>query len=155
MRTAPCCVPCLTQLRRFAAFRASPSTPTGTCGRPAPCYHHGAQYEVATGRQLFARGGSWDPGEFDHSEDFGIYGEHAFITDMGHQRLVRLNTRTKRYDTYRAFEQPQPHQRLGLRHGIAHQNGRRACATLVQLFSKNEIRMYNLKIISVHVLSQN
>ena len=89
-----------------------------------PYYHHGAQYEVATGRQLFSRGGSWDPGEFDHSEDFGIYGEHAFISDMGNQRLVRLNTRTKRYDTYRAFEQPQPHQRLGLLHGIAHRKPR-------------------------------
>lgn len=72
-----------------------------------PCYHQVAQYDVATGRQLFALGGSWDwePGEFDHPEDIGIYDEYAFISDMGHTRVVRLNTRTKQGSTYRTFEQ--------------------------------------------------
>lgn len=73
-----------------------------------PCYHQVAQYEVATGRQLLALSGSeeWEPGEFNHPEDIGIYGEHAFIRDMGHQRVVVLNTRTKRFGTYRTFDQP-------------------------------------------------
>ena len=90
-----------------------------------PCYHQVAQYEVATGRQLFSLGGSWDPGEFDHPEDIGIYEEHAFISDMGHYRLVLLNTRTKRFSTYRTFEQPvwqyrrfQQHELVRLDDGI-------------------------------------
>ena len=52
------------------------------------CYHHVAQYDMATGRKLFALGGNWDPGEFNHPEDIGIYDEHAFISDMGNYRLV-------------------------------------------------------------------
>ena len=43
-----------------------------------PCYHHVAQYDVATGRQLFALGGNWDPGEFNHPEDIAIYDGHAW-----------------------------------------------------------------------------
>jgi hypothetical protein len=76
------------------------------------CYHQVAQYEVATGRQLFALGGAseprddWAPGEFNHPEHIGIYGEHAYISDMGHKRLVELNTRTKRLSTYRTFARP-------------------------------------------------
>ena len=90
-----------------------------------PCYHHVGQYEVATGRQLFTLGGGWDPTEFDHPEDIGIYGEHAFISDMGNRRVVRLNTRTKEWETYRTFEQPvwqyrrfQQHELVRLDDGI-------------------------------------
>ena len=90
-----------------------------------PCYHHVAQYDVATGRQLFSLGGSWDPGEFNHPEDIGIYDGHAFISDMGHERVVVLDTRTKRIGTYRTFEQPvwqyrrfQQHELVRLDDGI-------------------------------------
>ena len=83
-----------------------------------PCYHHVGQYEVATGRPLFALGGGWDPTEFDHPEDIGIYGEHAFISDMGNRRVVCLNTRTKAWETYRTFEQPVWQYRRFQRHEL-------------------------------------
>ncbi|NVO86816.1 NHL repeat-containing protein [Hymenobacter terrestris] len=92
-----------------------------------PCYHQVAQYDVTTGRQFFALGGNeaWEPGEFDHPEDIAVYEEHAFISDMGHQRVVLMNTRTKRFGTYRTFEQPvwqyrrfQKHELVRLNDGI-------------------------------------
>jgi hypothetical protein len=70
-----------------------------------PSFHRVAQYHATTGQRLFALGGDWDPGEFNHPEDVTIYGEHAFISDMGNQRVVRLNTRTHQFGTYRLFEQ--------------------------------------------------
>ncbi|GAA3971558.1 hypothetical protein [Hymenobacter antarcticus] len=71
-----------------------------------PSFHYVGQYDLATGQRLWGLGGNWDPTEFNHPEDLAIYGEHAFISDMGNQRLVVLNTRTKVLGTYRTFEQP-------------------------------------------------
>jgi hypothetical protein len=70
-----------------------------------PDFHFVGQYDLACGRQLFGLGGNWDATELDHPEDIAIYGEHAFISDMGNQRLVLLDTRTKYFATYRTFEQ--------------------------------------------------
>lgn len=90
-----------------------------------PSFHYVGQYDLATGQLLFALGGSWDPTELNHPEDIAIYGEHAFISDRGNQRLVLLNTRTKRFGTYRTFEQPtwqyrqlNGHELVRLRDGI-------------------------------------
>lgn len=71
-----------------------------------PSFHFVGQYDLATGQRIWALGGSWEPTEFNHPEDVAIYDEHAFISDMGNQRLVLLNTRTKIFGTYYIFEQP-------------------------------------------------
>lgn len=79
-----------------------------------PSFHFVGQYDLATGQRLWHLGGAWDPAELDHPEDIAVYGEHAFISDMGHQRVLLLNTRTKALDTYRTFEQPVwQYRRLG------------------------------------------
>jgi hypothetical protein len=72
-----------------------------------PAYHRIAQYDGTTSQLLYAQGGDWEPGELNHPEDLAIYDqESAFLSDMGHQRLMLLNTRTKGVSTYRTFAQP-------------------------------------------------
>ncbi|GGF28042.1 hypothetical protein [Hymenobacter cavernae] len=71
-----------------------------------PSFHYVGQYELATGQRLFSLGGSYDPGEFNHPEDIRIDGRFAFISDMGHERIVCLDTQTKALRTYRTFTQP-------------------------------------------------
>lgn len=90
-----------------------------------PSFHFVGQYDLATEQPLWQLGGDWDPTEFDHPEDVAAYGEHLFISDMGNQRLVLLNTRTKSFGTYRTFEQPvwqyrrfQNHELVRLSDGI-------------------------------------
>ncbi|MDQ2793948.1 MAG: hypothetical protein M3Y12_08070 [Bacteroidota bacterium] len=90
-----------------------------------PCFHFVGQYDLATGQLLWALGGDWDPTELDHPEDVVVYGEHLFISDMGNQRLVLLNTRTKSFGPYRTFEQTvwqyrrfQGHELVRLNDGI-------------------------------------
>lgn len=70
-----------------------------------PAFHHVAQYELASAQKLFELGGSWDPGEFSYPEEVVCYEQDLFISDMGHQRLMQLNTRTKALRTYRTFAQ--------------------------------------------------
>lgn len=69
-------------------------------------FHHIGQYDLKTGNKLFELGGSWEPGELNHPEDISIYNGQAFISDMGNQRLVLLDTSTKSFSTYCTFEQP-------------------------------------------------
>ena len=71
-----------------------------------PSFHYIGQYDLVTGERLFHLGGSYDPGEFDHPEDICIYDQYAFISDMGHYRLVCLDMQTKALRTYRTFAQP-------------------------------------------------
>jgi len=70
-----------------------------------PGFHQVAQYELASAQKLYEVGGSWEPGELNHPESAICYEQTVFISDMGHQRLVQLNTRTKALQTYRTFTQ--------------------------------------------------
>lgn len=78
---------------------------TGHLWTALPSFHQVAQYELSSGTKLYDLGGSWDPGELNHPEDISIYDDYAFISDMGHDRLVLLDTRTKQFSTYRTFTQ--------------------------------------------------
>ena len=71
-----------------------------------PSFHYIGQYAVATGERLFHLGGGYDPAEFNHPEDISLYDQYAFISDMGHHRLVCLDTHSKALSTYRTFTQP-------------------------------------------------
>lgn len=71
-----------------------------------PTFHYVGQYDLTTGNRLFSLGGSFDAGEINHPEDISIYDNDAFISDMGNERLVLLDTCTKRFNTYRTFTQP-------------------------------------------------
>jgi hypothetical protein len=70
-----------------------------------PAFHHLAQYELVSAQKRYEIGGSWEPGELSYPEEVICYEQDVFISDMGHQRLVQLNTRTKALRTYRVFAQ--------------------------------------------------
>ena len=72
-----------------------------------PTVHRVAQLEYPTGKLLFELGGTWEEnGELNHPEDIKIYGDHAFIGDMGNKRIATINLRTKQLQTYRQFDKP-------------------------------------------------
>lgn len=72
-----------------------------------PTVHRVVQVEYSIGKIMFEFGGTWEEdGELNHPEDIVIYGEHAFISDMGNQRIVVLDTNTKSIGTFRQFDQP-------------------------------------------------
>jgi hypothetical protein len=72
-----------------------------------PTVHRVAQLDYSTGKLLFELGGTWEEdGELNHPEDIKIYGDHAFVSDMGNQRIVTVNLRTKELLTYRQFDKP-------------------------------------------------
>jgi hypothetical protein len=71
-----------------------------------PAFHHVAQYELATAQKIYELGGSWEPGELRYPEEAICYGPDVFISDMGNERLLQLNTHTKALSTYRTFTQP-------------------------------------------------
>jgi len=71
-----------------------------------PCFHQVAQYEVASAQKLYEVGGNWDPAELNHPEEVFCYENDLFISDMGNERLLLLNTQTKALSTYRTFTQP-------------------------------------------------
>lgn len=72
-----------------------------------PTVHRVAQLDFSTGKLLFELGGTWeDNGELDHPEDIKVYGDLAFVSDMGNKRVVTINLLTKELSTYRQFDQP-------------------------------------------------
>lgn len=74
----------------------------------APAVHRVACYTL-DGRAVGHVGGSDEmvPGEFDQPEDVVVYDEaYLFVSDMGHQRVAVVDTRTMACGTYRTFDQP-------------------------------------------------
>ncbi|MGI4863357.1 MAG: hypothetical protein ACRYFZ_05490 [Janthinobacterium lividum] len=70
-----------------------------------PCFHQVAQYDLALAQKRYELGGNWEPEELNHPEEVICYEQEVFISDMGHQRLLQVNTRTKALSTYRMFSQ--------------------------------------------------
>jgi hypothetical protein len=85
-----------------------------------PGFHQVAQYELASAQKLYEVGGSWEPGEFNHPESVICYEQAVFISDMGHRRLVQLNTRTKALHTYHTFTQAVWEYRRVRGHEVVH-----------------------------------
>ena len=73
-----------------------------------PAMHRVACYAV-DGRTLGNVGSSeeLEPNEFDHPEDVVVYDDsYLFVSDLGHQRVAVVDTRTRTCGTYRTFDQP-------------------------------------------------
>ena len=72
-----------------------------------PTSHYVGQFSLETEKELFSIGGDFEkPESFDHPEEVRIYGDFAYICDMGNKRICRININNYEFEEYLKFEEP-------------------------------------------------
>lgn len=72
-----------------------------------PSSHMIAQYDLNTEEEMFKIGGDFNnPDIFNYPEQIRAYGDYIYISDMGNNRVCKLNIDSKELSEYLTLEEP-------------------------------------------------
>jgi hypothetical protein len=72
-----------------------------------PMSHYVGQFALETENELFKIGGDYEnPDIFNYPEQVRVFGDFAFVCDMGNHRICKINIDTKEVTEYKKYGEP-------------------------------------------------